>query len=87
MHWLTKYTNKKCHAHGDMHFITWPHYSASLLCPLSLPRKKAQAVSHSYAQSKPKKTIPENFMTIGGCFELYTSRVTALGWLKKKRRR
>ena len=28
MHWLTKYTNKKCHAHSDMHSIPWPHYSA-----------------------------------------------------------
>ena len=24
-HWLTKYTNKTCHAHSDMHSITWPH--------------------------------------------------------------
>ena len=22
MHWLTKYINKKCHAHSDMHSIT-----------------------------------------------------------------
>ena len=25
MHWLTKYTNKKYHAHSDMHSITWPY--------------------------------------------------------------
>ena len=31
MHWLTKYTNKKCHAHGDMHSIQWPHYSSTIL--------------------------------------------------------
>ena len=32
--------------------------TASTLCPLSLPRKKVQTVSPSYAQSKAKKTIP-----------------------------
>ena len=46
--------------------------TTSILCPLSLPRKKAQAVSLSYAQSKAKKPSPENFIAIGGCFERYT---------------
>ena len=30
IHWLTKYTNKKCHAHSDMHSIPWPHYSTTI---------------------------------------------------------
>ena len=25
-HWLTKYTNNQCHAHSDMHSITWPAF-------------------------------------------------------------
>ena len=33
--------------------------TASTLCPLSLPRKKAQAVSPSYAQSKAEKNHPQ----------------------------
>ena len=28
--WLTKYINKKCHAHSDTHSITWPHYSTTI---------------------------------------------------------
>ena len=41
--------------------------TASTLCPLSLPRKEV------HAQSKPwKGPFPENFVTIGGCFERYT---------------
>ena len=35
--------------------------TTSILCPLSLPRKKAQVVSPSYAQSKAKNTIPREF--------------------------
>ena len=35
--------------------------TTSTLCPLSLSRKKSQAVSPSYAQSKAKKTIPGEF--------------------------
>ena len=30
MHWLTKYINKRCHAHSDMHSITLPHYSTPM---------------------------------------------------------
>ena len=62
--------------------------TTSTLCPLNLPHKKAQ-VSPSYAQSKAQKDLrsPENFVTIGGCFERYTYHVTALGWLKKKERK
>ena len=30
IHWLTKYTNKNCHAHSDMHSIPWPHYSTTI---------------------------------------------------------
>ena len=32
MHWLIKYTNKKCHAHSDIdkHSIPWPHYSSTI---------------------------------------------------------
>ena len=26
-----KYKNKKCHAHSDIHSITWPHYSTTIL--------------------------------------------------------
>ena len=53
---------------------------------LSLLRKKVQAVSPSYTQSKAQTAGPssENFVTIGGCFERYTYCVTALGWLKKE---
>ena len=61
--------------------------TTSILCPLSLPCKEVQAVSPSYAQSKAKKTSQENFMAIGGCFERYTFRVMALGWLKKERKK
>ena len=32
--------------------------TASMLCPLSLPRNKAQAVSPSYAQSKAQMNLP-----------------------------
>ena len=58
------------------------------LPPQSSPQKK-QTVSPSYAQSKAQKDhrSPENFVTIGGCFECYTYHVTALGWLKKKERK
>ena len=54
-------------------------HAASTLCPPVFPAKKAQAVSPSYAHSSP-----ENFLTIGGYFECYKDRVTALGWLKKE---
>ena len=62
--------------------------SQCTLCPLSLPAKK-QVVSPSYAQSNAQKDHPhtENFLTIGSCFKHYTYRVTALGWLKKERRK
>ena len=59
--------------------------TASTPCPLSLSHKKVQAISPSYAQSKAQKgTFPENFVTIGGCFECYMYCVMALGCLKKK---
>ena len=29
MRWLTNHTNKKCHAHSDMHSIPWAHYSTT----------------------------------------------------------
>ena len=35
------------------------HPTASTLCPLSLCHKKAQAVSHSYAQSKTQINHPQ----------------------------
>ena len=37
------------------------HSTASTLCPLSLPRKKAKAVSPSYAQIKAQMDHPREF--------------------------
>ena len=60
---------------------------ASTLCPLSLPCKKAQAVSPRPVtlKAKLKRHTPENFVTIGGSFEHYMYCVTTLGCLKKER--
>ena len=52
--------------------------------PLSLPRKKAQAEVLVTLKASSNGQSSENSMTIGGCFEHYTYRVTTLGWLKKK---
>ena len=70
--------------------VQQPEHSA----PLSLPRKNAQAVSPSYAQSKAQINSPQRISWLlvavsnvaRGCFECCTYRVTALGWLKKERR-
>ena len=57
------------------------HPTASTLCPLSLPRKKAQAVSLSYTQSKAQMNHPREFPDY---IECYTYCIMALGWLKKE---
>ena len=59
--------------------------TTSTLCPLSLPHKKV--VAQLCSKQSSKGTSSENFVTIGGCFERYTYRVTAPGCLKKERRR
>ena len=61
------------------------HPTASTLCPLSLPRNKAQAELHSKQSSNAPS--PENFLTIGGYFKRCTYHVTALSWLKKEEER
>ena len=57
--------------------------TASTLCPPQSSLQKAHPVT---LKANLKWTIPENFMTIGGCFERYVYCVTALGWLKKERK-
>ena len=60
------------------------HPTASTLCPLSLPRRKAQVVSLSYAQNKAQNHYPQRIpLATGGYFECNTYHVTVLGWLKK----
>ena len=56
------------------------HPTASTLCPLGLPRRKALVVSLSYAQNKAQKyhLAPENSLATGGSFERNTYLVTAL---------
>ena len=44
--------------HHDVCSDKW-HPTASTLCPLSLPHKKAQAVSSSYTQSKAQMDNPQ----------------------------
>ena len=49
--------------------------------PLVFPAKSAGGKS----QLCSKEPSPENFLTIGGCFECNTSCVKVLGWLEKKK--
>ena len=44
--------------HHDVCSDKW-HPTASTLCPLSLPHKKAQAVSSSHTQSKAQMDNPQ----------------------------
>ena len=44
--------------------------TASILCPLSLARKKAQAVRLSYAQSKAQKAHPRKFRDYWWLFQM-----------------
>ena len=56
------------------------------LPPQSSPQESApMQLRHSKQSSKVPS--PENFVTIGGCFERYTYCVMVLCWLKKKERR
>ena len=52
-------------------------------CALEWHPTAQESASGKLKQSL-KGTSPENFMTIGGCFECYTYRVMALGCLKKE---
>ena len=45
MHWLTKYKNKICHAHSDMHSIAWPHYSTTILTKVAVNLVPADGTS------------------------------------------
>ena len=75
-------------AHPCMCANEW-HPTASTLCPLSLPHRKAQVVSLGYAQNEAQMNHPQgrSFLTVGGFFECYTYHVMALGWLKKEERK
>ena len=71
---------------------TWPPPDPLLFCFHSFGNPKSPQSNFlptplpSYTQSKAQMhhPRPENFLTIGGYFECYTYRVTALGWLKKE---
>ena len=60
--------------------------TTSTHCPLSLLRKKAQAVSPSYAQNKALKNIPREFHGYWWLLEHYTYRVTALGLAEERKK-
>ena len=64
------------------------HPTASTLYPLSLPHKKsAGGKSQLHSKQSSNGPSPENFLTIGGCFECYTYRVMTQGWLRKEERK
>ena len=58
------------------------------LPPQSFVQKKSASGT---SQLRPKQSsngpYPENFMTIGSCFEYYTYRIIVLVWLKKEEQR
>ena len=55
--------------------------------PQSSPQEGESGKSQLCSRQSSNVPSPDNFMTIGGCFECYTYRVTALGWLKKNERK
>ena len=57
------------------------------LPPQSSPQESTSGKSQLRSKQSSKVPSPDNFVTIGGCFERYTYRVTALGWLKKERKK
>ena len=61
--------------------------TASTLCPLLslFLQKSSGSKSQLHSKQSSNGPSPDNFMTIGGCFECYTYCNTALGWLKKKK--
>ena len=102
IHWLTKYKNKKCHAHSDMHSITWPctlfnnhPYVSSSKVPLLLNTYTV----HAYGVQQPVRSVSSVFPTrkCKGKSQLRSKLsskgtspekfMTALGCLKKLRRK
>ena len=65
--------------------------TANALCPPSFPQSSLQKCAGGKSQLRSKRSLnepsPEKFLSIGGFFECYTYRVTALGWLKKEEER
>ena len=89
--YLFLYNNVTCAAHALVVDVLSSHVctdkwlsTASTLCPLNLPHKKAQAVSPSYGQSKAQ--MDQNFVTIGGCSNVTHNVLWRwAGWRKKNR--
>ena len=48
------------------------------------PQKSISSKSQLRSKQSSNGPSPENFETIGGCFECYMYRVMVLGWLRKK---
>ena len=69
--------------------VCWQMASNSqyTLPPQSLPQENASGKSQLRSKQSSKGPLPENFLTIGGCFECYTYRIKVLGWLKKERKK
>ena len=76
--------------HATMNKTTLSHlYIDFLFAPsVNSPAKKAQVISHSYAQNEAQKDYPVrgNFLTTGSCFERSTFCVKALCWLENKKK-
>ena len=59
------------------------HTAPSVFCA----KKSASGTSQLHPKQSSNEPYPENFMTIGGCFECYTYRIMVLVWLKKEEQR
>ena len=57
------------------------------LPPQSFPQKNAGGKSWLCSKWSSNEPSPGNFLTVGGYFEHHTCHITALGWLKKKRKK
>ena len=57
------------------------------LPPQSSLQESASSKSQLHSRQRSKGPSPESFLTIGGCFECYTYRITTPGRLKKKERK
>ena len=55
--------------------------------PSVFPAESASGKSQLCSKQSSNKPSPENFLTIGVCFECYTYHVAVLGWMKKEEER